>query len=194
MMDDTSNVEALVEKVREFRKKIADMEKTEKELRENEENYRKLVESSLTGIYIDQEEKIALLNDQFADIYGYSRDELMGMETWKLVHPEDRPLTNEFRAKRMRGEDAPSEYEARGLTKKGETIWVRRRNTDIEFQGKPAILGNIVDVTEEKRTEKKLLETNEELEDFVHVVSHDDPYTFHLRLFPEIAQRLCGHP
>jgi signal transduction histidine kinase len=67
----------------------------------------------------------------------------------------------------------PSEYEARGLTKTGETIWIKRRNTDIEFEGKPAILGNIVDVTDRKRTEEQLQKTNEELQDFVHVVSHD---------------------
>jgi PAS domain S-box-containing protein len=170
---DKADYEELREKVKRLDREVAKLERAEEALRESEEKYRKLVENSLTGIYIDQGGKIVFSNAQFAEIYGYTREEIMGMESRKLVHPEDRASTDEFRAKRLGGEDAPSEYEARGLTKTGETIWVKRRNTDIEFKGKPAILGNIVDVTDRKRMEEQLQKTNEELQDFVHVVSHD---------------------
>ena len=142
------------------------LKRSEEALRKSEEMYRSMVENALTGIYIDQDGEIVFANDQFADIYGYSRGELIGVESRELVHPEDRPLTDKRRAERLRGEKAPSEYDARGLTKKGETIWVRRRNTDIEYKGRPAILGNIVDITEQKRE-------REGLKDFVHVVTHD---------------------
>jgi signal transduction histidine kinase len=98
---------------------------------------------------------------------------LLGIETRKLVHPEDRALTDDMRARRLRGEDVPSEYEARGLTKSGETIWVTRRNTRIDYRGRPAILGNIVDITEQKGAEEELRKINQELENFVNVVSHD---------------------
>ncbi len=172
-MEDKPTVEDLQEQVKRLSKELGRLEQTETALRESEEKYKKLVENSLTGIYIDQGGKIVFANEQFADIYGYSRKELMGMESRGLVHPEDRGLTDEMRTKRLRGEEPPAEYEARGLTKKGETIWVKRRNTDIEFEGKPAILGNVVEITEQKRNEERLRQTNEELQDFVHVVSHD---------------------
>ncbi len=152
---------------------ITERRRAEEELREGEEKYSTLVESSLTGIYIDQEKRIVFANNTFAEIYGYPKDELMGIETWKLVHPEDRTLTEDVRARRLKGEDLPAEYEARGLTKSGETIWIKRRNSRIEYQGKPAILGNIADITEQKGAEEELRKTNEELENFVHVVSHD---------------------
>jgi len=145
----------------------------EEALRESEKKYSTLVENSLTGIYIDQDEKIVFANNRFAEIYRYPREELIGIESWKLVHPDDRNLTMEMRTKRLKGEDAPSEYEARGLTKDGETIWINRRNACIEYKGKPAILGNIVDITEKKRAEEELRKINEELKNFVHVVSHD---------------------
>jgi PAS domain S-box-containing protein len=170
---DRSGQNEIQKRVEELDKELLKLEHVERALRESEEKYRTLVENSLTGIYIDQEEKIIFSNTEFAEIFGYSRDEIMGMESWKLVHPEDRPWTDEIRAKRLRGEDVPSEYEARGLTKGGETIWVKRRNTDIEYEGKPAILGNIVDVTDRRKAEEQLWKTNEELQDFVHVVSHD---------------------
>jgi PAS domain S-box-containing protein len=152
---------------------VSEQKQAEEALQESEKKYSTLVENSLTGIYIDQDEQIVFANKRFAEIYRYSRDELMGMDSCKLVHPEDRPLTDRMRKRRLGGEDVPSEYQARGLTRDGETIWVNRRNTRIDYQGRPAILGNIVDITEQKRAEEKLRKINEELKSFVHVVSHD---------------------
>ncbi len=136
---------------------ITKRKRAEEALRASEEKYSSLIENSLTGIYIDQNEKIVFANKKFAEIYGYSDEELPGMDTWKLVHPEDRALTDAIRAKRLGGKDAPSEYEARGLTKDGENIWIARRNARIQYEGKPAILGNVVDITESKRAEEKLI-------------------------------------
>jgi len=145
----------------------------EEALRESEKKYSTLVENSLTGIYIDQDEKIVFANNRFAEIYRYPKGKLIGIETWRLVHPDDRSMTKQMRARRLSGEDAQSEYEARGLTKDGETIWITRRNARIEYKGRPAILGNVVDITEQKRAEAELRKTNEELKNFVSVVSHD---------------------
>jgi len=141
---------------------ITDHRLTEKALRKSEEKYSTLVESSLTGIYIDQDRKVVFANKRFAEIYGYSKDDLSGLETWKLVHPEDRVLTDEIRSKRLNGQEAPSEYEARGMTKDGETIWVLRRNTRIEYRGRPAVLGNVVDVTQRRRAEQALRDSETE--------------------------------
>ena len=165
--------EELEQRVKELEKEALEHKDVEEVLRESEEKYSKLVENSLTGIYIDQDEKIVFANNRFADIYRYPREELIGIESWRLVHPEDRSLTDKTRARRLKGEEAPPEYEARGLTKDGETIWIKRRNTSIEHKGRPAILGNAVDITEQKRAEEQLRKINEELKNFVHVVSHD---------------------
>jgi len=152
---------------------ITERRRAEEALRESETKYSTLAESSLTGIYIDQDGRIVFANNRFAEIYRYPKDEAVGIESWRVVHPEDREMTDAIRAKRLRGEDAPSEYEARGLTKDGETIWIKRRNRRIEYKGRPAILGNIVDVTEQKRAEEELRKINTELNNFVDVVSHD---------------------
>jgi PAS domain S-box-containing protein len=152
---------------------IHEQKLAEEALRESEKKYSTVVENSLTGIYIDQDEKIVFANNRFAEIYKYPREELMSMESWRLVHPEDRDLTKEMRTRRLKGEDALLEYEARGLTRDGETIWITRRNVRIEYKGRPAILGNIVDITEKTLAEEQLRKINEELKNFVHVVSHD---------------------
>jgi len=163
---------------------VSERKRAEKALRESEQKYNTLVENSLTGIYIDHHGKIVFANNKVAEIYKYSRDELIGMESWKLVHPEDRALTNEIRAKRLNGEDAPREYEARGLTKDGETIWLGRRNTRIEYKGSPAILGNIANITQRKRTEEALGKSMHRMH-----VAYDQSMTYARELKEKIAER-----
>ena len=172
-MEDQLSYEALRERVSQLEKELLKCKELEVALVESEQRWKKLVENSLTGIYVDQGGKIIFANDRFANIYRYPKEELIGIDSCKLVHPEDRAFTDEMRAKRLRGEKPLSEYDARGLTRDGRTIWVRRMNTDIEFEAKLSILGNLIDVTEEKRFEEELEETNVELREFMDVVSHD---------------------
>lgn len=139
---------------------LTERKRAQEALRESEQKYSTVVESSLTGIYIDQNGRIVFANKKFAEIYGYSSKELVGMDSWKLVHPDDRAWIDEMRARRLKGEEAPSEYQARGLTKDGRTIWIVRRNTRIDYGGKPAILGNIVDVTESRAKEAQLIQAS----------------------------------
>ena len=159
--------------IEQLQREITERKRAEEALRESEKKYSTLVESSLIGIYIDQDQRIVFANQTLADIYRYPREELTGLESRRLVHAEDRPLTDKIRAERLRGKKGPSEYEARGLTRDGDTIWIKRRNTTIEYGGRTAILGNVVDITERKRAEEELRRTNEELKNIVYVVSHD---------------------
>ncbi len=152
---------------------ITEQVRAENALRESEKKYSTLVENSLTGIYIDLDERIVFANQMLADTYGYPREELIGIESWRLVHPDDRPMTDKIRAKRLKGKKVPTEYEARGLKKDGSVIWIKRRNTVIEYAGHKAILGNVVDVTERKRAEEQFKRRNRELRNFASVVSHD---------------------
>jgi len=149
------------------KKSIKDREKAQLALRASEEKYFISVENSLTGIYIHQDERIVYTNKQFAEIYGYPREELDGMQILKLVHPADRDLVNEIKNKRLSGEEAPTDYEARGLKKDGEAIWVLRRNTVIMYRGRPAILGNVVDITGHKLADEALKKRTHELDERV---------------------------
>jgi PAS domain S-box-containing protein len=132
-------------------------------LQASDAKYSTLVENSLIGIFINMDGRIVFANDRFAEIFGYSRDELMGTEALRLVHPEDRALVEDTRIKRLRGEPVPAEYESRGLTKRGETIWVIRRNTVIDYQGRRAVLGNLVDVTKRRHMEEALRQSERNL-------------------------------
>lgn len=142
---------------------ITERKKAEDALRESENKYSILVNNSPTGIYIDDNGKIVYANQRLSEIYGYPIKELLGIESRQLVHPDDRCMTDRIRQKRLNGQDAPPEYQARGITKDGQTLWINRRNTRIDYMGRPAILGNIVDVTERKQAEEALRASEAEL-------------------------------
>jgi two-component system sensor histidine kinase UhpB len=147
----------------QLRKQVAECEQAQFALKESELKYATLVEDALIGVYILQDGKIEFANEKFADIYGYSKDELLGMDSLDLVHPEDRPLVKKLREKRLRGEKVPAEYESKGLKKNGDIIWVMRSFSQITYKGRPAISGIVADISKRRRAEEALRKSDKEL-------------------------------
>ena len=146
-----------------LRQQISECEQAELALRESEQKYATLVEDALIGVHIIKDGKIEFANDKFADIYGYSKDELIGMDSLDLVHPHDRPLVKKLREKRLRGEKVPVEYESKGVKKNGNTIWVMRSFSQINYKGGAAISGIVADITKRRKAEEALRKSDKEL-------------------------------
>ena len=146
-----------------LRKHIFECEQAKLALSESELKYATLVEDALIGVYIIQDGKIEFANDKFAGIYGYSKDELIGMDSLELVHPHDRQLVKKLREKRLRGEKVPAEYESRGLKKNGHIIWVMRSFSQITYKGRPAISGIVADISKRRQAQEALRKSDKEL-------------------------------
>lgn len=130
-------------------------------LRALQNNYRTLIDHSMTGIYISQDNTIKFANAKFAEIHGFDPGEMVGMDSLSLVLPEDRAAVPDVVGRSLRGASVPEEYEVRCTTKSGNVIWVQRRNTVIDHNGRPAILGNEIEVTHRKRAEIELKASEE---------------------------------
>jgi PAS domain S-box-containing protein len=159
---------------------ITDRKLAEEALRESEERYRTLVDSSLTGIFVVQHEKIRFVNKQFIEFSGYSEEKLIGMSLIDLIHPVDRKLVQEVVAQRISGDEDSRHNYFRAVTKSGDILWIETFGTRIEYEGEPAILGNLIDITERKMAEQQLQETHRKLleleamkEDLINMVAHD---------------------
>jgi len=128
-------------------------------LRPSEECYRTLAEQSLMGLVVVQDFRIIFANTAFAKIYGYTIDELLSFSPEKvggMTHPEDRALVwGRFRD-RLAGKAVPPHYEYRGIRKDGTVCLLGIHANRIEYDGKPAIQGVIIDITERKRAEEAL--------------------------------------
>ncbi|MHA1377118.1 MAG: PAS domain S-box protein [Candidatus Helarchaeota archaeon] len=144
---------------------ITDRQRSNQELKESEEKFREISEQSLMGICILQDNKIKYANQKFADIIGYSIEEMMNWEPSeyiKTVHPDDRKRTIEQAIRKQHGnKNVITHYETRGMTKTGKIRWFDNYSKSIRYGGKYADLVMITDITEKKVAEQKLKESEE---------------------------------
>jgi len=127
--------------------KIMRQRKSDQDLRESEELHRMLAEKSMAGVYIVQNSKFKFLNANAASYAGYLPEELIGCDAMLIIHSEDRTKVKENAAAMLKGErTAP--YEFRIMCKDGSARWIMESVTHIQYEGKQAVLGNSMDITE----------------------------------------------
>ena len=132
---------------------------SEMRLRESEEQFRSLVEQKQVGVYVVQGSRFRYVNPKFLEIVGYERGQVMALiDNLDFVHPEDRSYVAERQRQRLLGETI-SPYSFRIVRKGGEVVRVEVYGTRTKYQGKPAIIGTLVDVTERTRAEEALRES-----------------------------------
>ena len=132
------------------------------ERKQAEELFRTLASSSPVGIYIVQGGKWQFTNPRFQKYTGYSEDELLNMDSLSIVHNEDREGVRGNAVEMLKG-NRLAPYEFRYIRKSGENIWAMETVASIQYQGKRATLGSFMDVTEHKRMEEALRESEENL-------------------------------
>ena len=113
-----------------------------------------------TGIYIVQNGKFRYVNPLFLELTGFSGPELLGKYSLDLVHFEDRETVRKKAIGSLKG-GSSLPYEYRFIKKSGEIIWVLEKVTSTEYKGKRATVGSFLDVTELKRLEETVKESEE---------------------------------
>ncbi len=145
--------------------------KAEKSISEAEEKFRTLVEFSLVGIYIIQDEKFIYTNPKFEEIFGYAPDEFIGVNVYDTVHPDYIEAVRGNIKKRVDTTETDVQYSFKAFRKDRKVIDVEVRGTKMMYEGRTAIIGTLQDVTERKRAEDAL----KEQEEFLRVVLNSNP-------------------
>jgi PAS domain S-box-containing protein len=142
---------------------VESSERKQEALRESEENFRELAEKSPLGVVIaDEKANHLYVNKRFAEITGYSIDELIGMNGFEvLTRPEDKRKYIERMEKRMKGEPHKEQYERVLLRKDGTAILTEFFTTKTKWKGEMCPMVIVQDITERKQTEEALRTSQE---------------------------------
>lgn len=134
---------------------ITEHVKAERTSQESEQLYRVLAEKSFASVFVVQDGVFRYINLNGANYAGYSPKQMIGKRSELIIHPDDRYKAKKRASEMLKGtRSAP--YEFRVLNRMGGIRWIMETVTSITYEGRPAILGNSMDVTERKKMEEEI--------------------------------------
>ena len=146
----------LIEEIEALRRQLDSREKPRREEpAESLQLYETLARSSHSGVYVILDGRFDFLNDKAAMLAGYAIDEMIGMKSIDIVHPDDRESIREEARAMLKGRSS-APYEYRIVTRDGLVRWVMETVTPIRYKGKRAVLGNSMDITAQKERGRRL--------------------------------------
>jgi len=119
------------------------------------------------GLYMRQDQKFLWVNKSFAQIFGYTQEEILAEDYIKMIHPDDRVALLQLVSQSYAGEIEQFELEIKGIKKDGKVIDISVSNKRIVFEGKPASIGSVIDISNRKKMEMQLKESQERYRNLV---------------------------
>jgi PAS domain S-box-containing protein len=116
------------------------------------------VDNASEAVIVLQDNRMRFFNRKTLEMSGYSSQEITAKTISEFVYPQDRQMVNDIYSKRLQGKDIQSSYEFRMLQKNGNTLWVNINSVLITWNGKPATLALVTDISERKKIEQMLKE------------------------------------
>jgi len=141
---------------REINRMLGRLEEYQRELGAKEEKYRSLVENAAEAIIVIQEGVIVFVNRATSVHTGYTPEELLSRPFSDFIHPEDREEVTQSYRKLLEKENPLYSCSFRILTTDGSVKWVETNSVVIDWEGKPASLHLLTDVTPRKILEEEL--------------------------------------
>lgn len=158
MVNLETNKKQLITELDDIRQRMAQLEQSVAEDEHPDQLLAHLFNSSPAATYVVQDRVFRFVSPQLRQMTSYYEGELLGTNPSNLVLPEDRKMVRDKAIQVLRGERLSS-YRFRIFTKNGKIKWVIQTASRISYEGKPAIIASIVDITELKQAEQALQES-----------------------------------
>jgi len=132
-----------------------------KMLEEKEEEYNILFESSSSGVFIIDNNRLKIMNSMVNKILGYSAEVLTNENFINFIHPDDRDLTMDYYKRKLNGEKFGTDHSFRVITADGETRWISNKSVLISINGKISTLNYASDITDSVTAENSRAESEQ---------------------------------
>ena len=150
-----NSIEKLKNQTRILREKLAALRKENKSLQNTLEATQRLLNKIPGSVVLIQDGKIIYTNEILLMQLGYSKEEMIGKDFIKIIHPRSREFVLNIYERKISGKSAPDEYETYLAAKNGETLCCEVRVNKIRHKGRSAFLFNIIGLDDKKRKEKQ---------------------------------------
>jgi len=192
--------EELEQKIKELEKKATKRKHVEKELRESEHKYRKLLDLSPDPVVIIQDDHHQLVSSAFHRVFGYTKRDIdNGLGVLEPLHEDYKETVQKQIEDRYAGKEVPRSLRVDMISKDGKIIPCESSSTLIQYNGRPAVLVIIRDITERKHAEDALRESEERFKTLVTNIpgvtyrcACDSDWT--MEYISDEVENLCGHP
>ncbi|BDQ12795.1 hypothetical protein TEGAF0_20120 [Sediminibacterium sp. TEGAF015] len=136
---------------------ITEKKKLEQMLIASENRFHSLADNSLVGTFIIKNNVYTYVNKEFGNIFGFTIDEMIGKNQFQIFVEEDRTILQQYFAEIDENQKSHS-CEIRGIHKNNNIINIEFFGTRKIINGQEAILGALLDITERKKSENRLVE------------------------------------
>ena len=127
----------------------------------SEDSYQRMVENANEAILVAQDFKLRFVNRKAAELIGYQKEDLISKPFADFIHPDDQAKVLENYMKRIQGREAMPAYPCRIFDGKGEVRWFEINATLFSWQGRPATLITMPEITKRKAAEEALRASEE---------------------------------
>ena len=133
--------------------------------------FRGIVEQSLAGMYVIQDEVFQYVNATFAAMLGYTPEEMTGMHLRHAVYPEMQAETIANFHRRVSGEVPSIRYTTIGWHRNREPVYLEVHGSSVIYRGRPAVVGVGVNITEQRRQQNELAQSRERLRELAAYIN-----------------------
>ncbi|NLB18362.1 MAG: PAS domain S-box protein [Syntrophomonadaceae bacterium] len=190
MRDEDKSKKQLIEEINLLRSRVADYQKYRQLNKRNstwleaEDLFLSLIAEALFGYYVIQDGKFHFVNPKLVEMFGYTLEEMLEkVSPLDIIHPHYRSVTAQNIKMRLEGLISSASYLIRGLKKDGTPLYLQVTGSHIIYRGRPAVHGNVLDITQQKDMEQALRESEAKfravVEDQTELVSRFRPDGIH---------------
>jgi len=160
-------------------------------LQVSEEKYRLVVENAREAILVAQDGMMKFANQNTARMTGYREEELSSIPFVNLIHPDDREFVIGRHLRRLKGEAFEEVYPFRVVRSDGQLRWVEIQAVLIGWEGRPATLNFLTDITERRQSEQALIESETKYRSLVETSSSGVAVADETGMLTLVNDRLC---